>query len=132
MQWLIENHSDDIRTMVTSALDDGLEKEIQANSQDQGRHLSNSMQNSIIDFLSLLENVYQEASAERTVQKAMERNLMPAIEHIDTTMCDDATVRFSVEKATSKIERSPESNAQDVLFKELLRCWKPRKETTSN
>ena len=52
---------------------------------------------------------------------------MPTIDHIDSTICDDATVRSSVEKATAKSEQHPKANAQELLFKELLKRWKPSK-----
>jgi hypothetical protein len=59
------------------------------------------------------------------VQKAVEKNLMPAIDHIDATLCDTDTVRTSIEKATAKIEINSKDNPQEILFRELLKRWKP-------
>jgi hypothetical protein len=85
------------------------------------------IQHSIIEFFSMLETLLLESMKEQAVQKAVEKNLMPTIDHIDSTICDDATVRSSVEKATAKSELQPKANAQELLFKELLKRWKPSK-----
>ena len=68
-----------------------------------------------------------EAMNEHMVQQAVKQNLMPAIDHIDSTICDDDTVRSSMEKATAKSKIASHENAQDILFKELLKRWKPQK-----
>lgn len=90
------------------------------------------MQDSIVDFFSLLEGLLMETINEQAMLKAHEKNLVPALEHIDSTICDTATVRSSLEKATTKMTKNPEANAQQLLFEELLKRWKPNKKATMN
>ena len=73
----------------------------------------------------MLDALIIETMNEQAVQRAMEKNLLPAIDQIDSNECDNATVRFSIEKATSKYEHNPKENPKELLFKELLKRWKP-------
>jgi len=57
---------------------------------------------------------------------------MPAIDQIDSTVCDDATMRFSIEKTTRKIEHNPDINPREQLLKELLKRWKPHNKNIIN
>ena len=88
---------------------------------------------SMLDFFAMLEELLIESLDEQAVENALEKNLMPAIDQIDSSVCDDATVRFSIEKATSKREKnkSPQ-HLKETLLKELLKRWKPRKKNILN
>lgn len=131
LQWLIQNEPERLRYLIADALEDGLANDLKKiNTSEQ--HIGEEIQHSIVDFFGLLETLLHEVSNEQLMKQVMEKKLMPAIDHIDTTECDDATVQFSVEKASSKFEKNPGKNPQELLFKELLRCWKPNKETASN
>jgi hypothetical protein len=50
---------------------------------------------------------------------------MPAIDQIDSSICDEDTVRSSLEKATMTIAANPGADPKDTLFQELLKNWKP-------
>jgi hypothetical protein len=82
---------------------------------------------SIIEFFNVLELLMSQAISEHAVKGVLEKNLMPAIDHIDTAECDDATVRFSIERTASKLKKHPQENPQELLYKELLKRWKPSK-----
>jgi hypothetical protein len=133
IQWFIEQEPEKFKPLIASALKNGLKTELQHisnNTVDQS--MANDMQYNIIDFLGLLEAQLHEVLNEQIMKRVVEKKLMPAIDHIDTTECDTETVQFSVEKATSKLDREPKKNAQELLFQELLKCWKPSKKTLSN
>ena len=80
----------------------------------------------------MLEVLLAEASKEHAIERARQQKLLPAIDQIDTSLCDDTTVRFSMEKATSEIGSNPHKNPKDVLFKELLKRWKPADKNLKN
>ncbi|MCF7900386.1 hypothetical protein K9K77_02655 [Candidatus Babeliales bacterium] len=133
IQWFIEQEPEKFKPLIESALNNGLKHELQKiNNHSVDPSMAHEMQYNVIDFLGLLESQLHEALNEQIMKRVVERKLMPAIDHIDTTECDTATVQFSVEKATSKLDRAPKENAQEVLFQELLKCWKPSKKTASN
>lgn len=132
LAWLTENEPDKLKKLVKYAYNNGLKEEISITRRSKDTSLAETMQYTLADFLSLFELLLQEVAEESMLQKVVEKNLLPALDHIDSTACDTATVQTSLEKATSKIETQPHSNPQELLFQELLRSWKPKKETLSN
>lgn len=132
MQWLLEREPNKIKKLIEHALQNGLKEDIQTASQSVELRNAEDIQYSIVDFLSLLETLLHESISEDNMKIIMEKKLMPAIDHIDNKECDKATIDFSVEKASSKIESNPESNPQEILFQELLKCWKPNKKTITH
>lgn len=132
MQWLFEHESDSLKKIIAQALEKGLYKDIKLQDSASEMKDASELQNSIVDFLALLEALLQETINEKNLKHLMEKQLMPALDHIDNHACDQATVDFSVEKTTSRLEQNPQGNAQEILFKELLKCWKPNKKTASH
>ena len=134
LRWLVHHDYDKLKKMIGKALASGMKEEI--NKIDRAGKIDDAqtqdIQNNIIEFFTLLETALIESLNEYAVQKVLEKKLMPAIDHIDTTVCDDATVRSSIEHASTKIEHSSADQAQQVLFKELLRRWKPSKKHILN
>ena len=135
LRWLVDHDYDKFKKMITKALASGLKEEINRidhRSNKVSDAQAHDIQNSIIEFFTLLETALVESLNDYAVQKVLEKKLMPAIEHIDTTVCDNATVRSSIEHASTKIEHSSAAHAQEVLFKELLKRWKPSKKHIFN
>jgi len=143
LRWIIYNDSNKLKKIIKKALESGLREELlkRNNKIDEpfGQEGENpestleDIQMSMLDFFAMLEDLLIESLNEQTVKNALEKNLMPAIDQIDSSVCDDATVRFSIERATAKKERnkSPQ-HLKEVLLKELLKRWKPRKKKILN
>lgn len=125
LQWLTRNDADKLKKIIAKAIAQGLHEEIQKVDNMSDSNLLQDMQHSMIDFFELLDELLLDAMAERTEKKAREKNLLPTIDLIDSTFCDDETVRSSIEKTTKKLDHHPNINAQEQLFKELLKKWKP-------
>lgn len=132
LRWLIEHDANKLKKIITKAVASGLREEMQKVDNTAEFNLSEDMHHSIIDFFELLEELLLDAINEHVSQKAREKNLLPTIDQIDSTVCDDATVRFSVEKATKKIELNPNANPKEQLLKELLKRWKPHNKNVIN
>ncbi len=132
LAWLTENEPDKLKKLVKYAYNNGLKEDIAYTRRSKDTTLADTMQYTLADFLNLFELLLQEVSDENMLQKVVEKKLLPALDHIDSTACDGATVQTSLEKATSKIEAQPHINPQELLFQELLRSWKPKKETLPN
>lgn len=131
LRWLLENDVDKLKKMVSKALATGLREDIRQFEQlgdvNADPAMVEEVQHSIVEFFSMLETLLLESMKEQAVQRAAEKKLMEKIDHIDSTICDDATVRSSIEKATAKSDLHPKENAHDLLYKELLKRWKPTK-----
>lgn len=137
MQWLLEHEQEKLKKIIVKSLDSGLREELKRIdetmiTQTADPHISEEMQYAVVEFFGLLENLLSESLNEQAVKKAFERNMMPAIEQIDTTLCDNATVKDSIEKATKKIEMSPSENPKELLCKELIKRWRPLKDVSPN
>jgi hypothetical protein len=132
LRWLTQNEDMKLKRMISKALSSGLNKKMQKIEYNNELFNLEEAQQSIIDFFSMLENIMVESLNEQVVQQAVEKNLIPALEHIDSTVCDDATVRFSVERASSKSNSNEKESPQELFFKEILKRWKPRKKNIHN
>lgn len=123
MQKIIEQYSDELKEIVKKAA---------TKHQNDQPFDAQEAQETILDFLSLFEVLLYETTDEQKVNVQLQKQLMPSIKQIDLTSCDSDIVDSSVENASQKIEDNPKANPQEVLFKELLKQWKPSKETVKH
>lgn len=134
LRWLMEHNEPQLKNLIKKALASGLKKEIKSIDSLHQAHQNSleEIQMSIIDFFGLLEAILLETMHEQAVQATIEKNLMPAIEHIDARECDTAIINHSIERVVSKIDNASSEHAQEMLFQEILRRWKPNKKKTLN
>lgn len=125
LQWLAENEPEAIKKLIAKAVQQGLDTDATPASSKED-HLENELQESIVDFFSLMEALLSEVLHEDELKQTMQRQLIPALDHIDGSICDTATVASSIAKATSNFDNNSE-NIKQILFKELLKRWKPSK-----
>jgi len=133
LQWLLENDQIKLKKIISKSLASGLKEELKnrkaALSEER---ILEDIHQTLLEFFATLEGILIETLNEEAIKKALEQNLIPDIEKIDSTECDDATVMFSVEKATSKIKKNSNDNPKNLLFEELLKRWKPSKKNIVN
>lgn len=123
-RWLVEYHADDLKPIIAKALTNGLKDELDMMDKAEQLPAIEDVQFSIVDFFSLLENLLLDGIDESVEQQAQQQDLMPAIDKIDTTVCDNETVRFSLERVTSLLKDNPSTNMKRALFEEILKRWK--------
>ncbi|HBR70969.1 TPA: hypothetical protein DIC20_02685 [Candidatus Dependentiae bacterium] len=123
MQRIIEQYSDELKEIMKKAM---------AQHHNEQPFDAQEAQETILDFLSLLEVLLYETNHEQKVNIQLQKQLMPSIKQIDRTSCDNEIVDSSIENASQKIEENPKANPQEVLFRELLKQWKPSKETVKH
>lgn len=131
LQWLVDHDAERIKKMIAKGMKSGLKEKIRA-LRNGGPMAAEEAQYGVIEFFSLLETLFQELDSEDMVQKAVEKNLMPAIDHLDSTACDDSLVQTTVQQVTSTMETHPQANPRELLFKELLKRWRPPKKSAAN
>jgi len=128
LQWLASQEENALKKIIQHALTHGLKQKLHQSTAATENNLADTIQYSIVEFFSLLEALLLESIDEQTVQNAIEHKLMPAIDRIDPNVCDDETIRISIEKATAKLgDGQGKGDAQELLFKELLKQWRPSK-----
>jgi hypothetical protein len=122
-RWLIEHDEERLKKLINKALSDGLFNDIR--KKQPNTELSPDAQNSILDFFATIETMLAESINERIEQQAREKNLLPSIDHIDTSICTQDLVRSSLDKIASKMDINSKESPQEMLFRELLKRWKP-------
>lgn len=122
MREIVEHHDDEFKQFLASILARQTES-----SQHEEPLSGEELQFAITDFLSLMEVLLIEIRNEEVTSSLLQRQLMPAVDHIDTANIDRETIANSIIDATAKFEKNPAKNPQELLFKELLRNWKPAK-----
>lgn len=128
LRWLTEHDAEKLKKIIAKAIScEELSEEMKRVDKSDTMDQTQNIHYNIVDFLSLLESLLLESMSEQLDKKARQKNLMPAIEQIDSSVCDNEVVRFSLEKATAQMEFNPKINPKEQLFKELLKRWKPDK-----
>lgn len=125
LRWLVDHDAEKLKKIIGKAFKAGLETSLHAIDQTEDPDVLSELQHSITDFLHLLETLLLETASEHVKEKARQQKLLPAIDQIDINQCDNSTVRSSLEKTTSTLADNPNANAKELLFKELLKRWKP-------
>lgn len=132
MEWIVENEQEALKKIIARALKRGFDDQLKHSKSFKELYSLEEMQNSIIDFVILLETLLVESTNEQEVDNVIQKNLMPAIDHIDTNNCDSSTLKSSISIATAKLHRNSKENPQEIFLKELLKKWKPTKNNIIN
>lgn len=132
LQWLIEHDSDKLKKMVTKAVSHGLYEQVRGLETRKSEPLNDDMQHNILDFLGFLEASLAQALHQHVEMKAKNSNLMATVEQLDTTLYNPDIMMSSLEKTTVLSDKNPDLNPQELLYKELLKRWKPEKKSALN
>jgi hypothetical protein len=125
--WLIEHEQESLKKLIVRALRHGLAAELQKKESSKELPINQEeLQQQIVDFFALLETLIYETTSENEVEHALQRSMIPAIQHIDSKLCDTQAMELSIEKATKAAKKRTE-NPKEVFCRELLRRWKPLK-----
>lgn len=127
LSWMIHNEAPALKQMISKAL--ARKRRSMPNQADFTPTIQTAQDahEGIIEFFGSLESLMIEVVNEESVEKVLEKNLMPAIDQIDAAACNDDILRNSIIKATSTFKHRPDENPQNLLFKELLKQWRPAK-----
>src|SRR3989338_6797791 len=132
LEWLIEHQPDEIKKLIHKALSQGLHSNIRQADDLLEVYSPEDMQNTVIDYFGLMEVFLLDAINERSNHNSIHTQLIPTVHHIDQSSYDDDAVFSSVENATTSLEKNSLQNPQAVLYKELLKNWKPNKKAKVN
>jgi len=125
LKWLGQHDIDKLKKIISKAVAHGLHDTIQKSTRSTDPNILEEMHHGIIDFFEILDTLLGDAISNHVEQKAREKNLLPTIDHFDSSLLDDNTLRSSVENTTKKLDLNPHMNAKEQLCKEFLKKWKP-------
>jgi hypothetical protein len=131
IEWLIEHQPEELKKLIHRSLSQGLNNNILKAEEILESYSPEDMQNSVIDFFGLMEVLLLDALNERTHEN-VHTQFIPMVNQIDQSFCDSTVVSSSIEKATTSLEKNSKQDPQAVLYKELLKNWKPKKKAAIN
>ena len=127
LKWIIDHEPESLRRLISNSLHNGLKKELIKLKEKKEVMDAEDVYSSLIDFMDTMEITLSEIQDEDSTRRIIQKKLMPAIEHIDSSVCDQDTLEYSVEETSSKIQENPSKNPQEILYQEILKNWNPQK-----
>jgi len=132
LQWLAEHEQEALKQLMIRSLKSGLFLDWHT-AEKKRDILEAELKETVVGYFSLLEILLEEALEESDRFDTLKRKLIPALDRIDASFWDSATVASSVEKIISKSSgESAGEGTKQVVFKELLKRWKPEKKSFIN
>lgn len=128
LQWIIDHEAETLKKIITRALKNNFMHYYGSTHQASDAEL----QQSIVDFLTIFDALLLEVTQEHTAQKQLDRNLIPALNHLDSHVCSEKMIASSLAKIDVQDSQVSKETMQDLLLKELLKRWKPDKKAVLN
>jgi len=129
LQWLIAHEEKKIKQIIKKAFKSGLQNKLDHFSKKNNHKKETSSEDLtyiVNDFFNLLEHSLLDAMTSTLTNNHNHHQMIPALDKIDSTVCDSTVVQSSLEKASTEFAKHPEkNNAHQILFHELLKNWKP-------
>ncbi len=125
LRWLEQHDIEKLKKIISKAVAQGLHDEIQKTTAHVNQNVLEEMHHGIIDFFELMDTLLNDAINNHVEKRAKEKNLLPTLDHFDSSMLDHETVRTSIENTTKQLDAHPHINPKDQLCKELLKQWNP-------
>jgi hypothetical protein len=132
LQWLADNETASIKTIIDKAIKQGLREDLKAMEGLQLEEVAEEAQRSIVDFFDITEKLLDQSIEEERVDQVLTSSLLPTLKQIDAYDCDSNVLAGSVSRTSVQMESNPSGNAQETLYKELLRRWQPDKHKIRN
>lgn len=133
LEWLIEHDKEKFKTIIDKALRSGLRQKLATkDTPEYTQEVKEQAHYTIIDFFGLLENALADSLQKTTTTSDSEKKLLSTLQHLDATTCDKEALRGTIAKTATKLQENPCDNAQQLLFEELLKSWKPGKKNLAH
>lgn len=132
LYWLIQYDPSALKKLADHAVSSNFKQEVQAQFNQMPGVAFDELQGSVGEFLNTLDAIILHSMQEHIVKQAVEKKLLPALSHIDTSVCDKETVADCVEQATTTLTEKNKPITQEFVLKELLKQWRPAKKAPVN
>ncbi len=125
--WILKYEQHAFKELVYRAFAQGIDDT--SIRQDLASQVQNSedMQNSIVDFFTVIEEYLRNIADEASTKNIMHNQVLKTLAHIDPKRFDPSTIKSSMVAAAEKIDVNNQSQAKEFLLKELLKQWNPKK-----
>lgn len=129
MQWWITQEPAILKRMISYSLENGLRDYLKSHNDMDAFKEQASLHHNIIDFFSCIETLLNQSLEEHRAQDSLQRQLIPAAHNIDGLSSRGPTIKESLAQATKQYLQEEGDSPRELLFKELLKRWKPSRKT---
>jgi hypothetical protein len=127
LRWIITTEPESLKIIMHNAIQNGFLEHMTRMRTAQGTQQSNEeLQQTVIEFFEMLEIELHDAATNVQGEAPAQKALNPAIQHVDSSLCDEETLAVSVAQATSQLKTHTPQQAKEMLCKEILKNWRPR------
>jgi len=127
-KWLIEYEQDSLRKIIIKAIKKGIKNDY----KDKNIEHILDLNNYLLDFFILLENILYEISS-NDFNSDLDRKLLSIIDKFDSNQYNIDDIESSISKVNNdkNVNKSNEQ-LKSLLCKELLKRWRPAKKEYDN
>lgn len=125
LRWVVTTEPESLQVLMRQSLEAQAGHGLNSSIEDIAPN-HEELQRSVIDFFDLLENKLQEIIHTDHDAKPAAQALSPTVTSIDSSLCDENTVAVSIAHAASQLTLGTPQHAKEMLYKELLKNWRPR------
>jgi len=130
MQWWITQEPGILKKMITNSLENGLRDYLKAHNDMDAFKEQAALHHNIVDFFSCIETLLNQSLEEHKAHDALQRQLIPDAHNIDGISLRGPTIKESLAHATQQYLQKQDQSPRQLLFKEVLKRWKPSKKTS--
>lgn len=126
MQWIVKHNPEGLKKLIQTTLSREKTSRLKAKGTYKDLYTEDDLQNSLLDFFGLMELILYETENHQQEESFLQKNMLPSMSRVDTSICDQSTVQSCAAIATKELDKNP----QAVFLEELLKRWKPAKKET--
>ncbi|MBI2345038.1 hypothetical protein HYV10_03135 [Candidatus Dependentiae bacterium] len=126
LHWLMKYEEAALSELITQAYYKGFEEKIKKQNMFDEIEDATNLQNSVVDFLNLLENHITMLNNQSHTKTIVHPNVMDTLDRIDPKHFDFETIKSTVMATAEKIRPKNNNDAKKMFLKELLKQWEPK------
>ena len=98
LRWLGQHDTDKLKKIISKAVAHGLHDNIQKATAVSDPNILEEMHHGIVDFFELMEMLLSDAINAHVEEKARQKNLLPTIDHFDSSLLDNGHSTGNIQK----------------------------------
>ena len=154
LNWLLRHEKTMLNTMVKHALERGFAEELEKIDPSTANADSEELYNTVLDFLDHLEHTVIKNLETVNVDNKTKDAIMPTLQKLEGDNLDQKTLWLSMQQTKARILKAQQTRTQkvtaennprqetkvieqtqqanEILFEQLLKNWKPTNKETMN
>ncbi len=141
LAWILKHEKHKLDGLIKKSIKGGLVQELDKLENQDIAKASEKLYTTVLDFLIYLEDSLALNLHTMQLDIKTEKNLIPALKKIQDESLNPTTIQTSIKQTTNQLYKEKETNPDitkntdhvtQVLFKQILKNWKPSNKETMN